>query len=263
VSWAELSTQGPPVLSTSPVEKERFGLTVDRLVVPESSPATDREVCEMVRESSADVVVARYPAARVRLFAELFGSGREALLADTLVYWRLHTGAGRRDGFAASGRAGVEGRLTAGPRALDEPTLRTLVADMFAGYGNHYLADPLFDPQQALAGYQDWATRSAALVPPVVLLRDDEPIALATVHAEGGAMEIELAGVVTREQGRGRYAVLLAAVEDAAEREGCREVVISTQGHNTGVQRAWARFGFEPVATFLTVHLLRSGTLSS
>ena len=83
-------------------------------------------------------------------------------------------------------------------------------------------------------------------------------LALATVDQQQSWTEIELAGVVPAEQGRGRYGHLLAAVEDAST---SKRLVISTQGHNTGVQRAWARYGFEPVHTLLTVHLVTPGLL--
>jgi hypothetical protein len=50
-------------------------------------------------------------------------------------------------------------------------------------------------------------------------------------------------------------------VEDQAADTGVSQVLISTQGHNVRVQRAWSRYGLEPVATFVTVHLVRSGLL--
>lgn len=86
-------------------------------------------------------------------------------------------------------------------------------------------------------------------------------LGLATLEEDGPRTEILLAGVVSGSQGRGLYAHLLRAVEDRALARGAAEVVISTQGHNTRVQRAWARYGFEPVQTFLTVHLVRSRLL--
>lgn len=77
-----------------------------------------------------------------------------------------------------------------------------------------------------------------------------------------GLVEILLAGVVPHAQGRGMYPHLLAAMEDWALDEGAEAVVISTQGHNTRVQRAWSRYGFEPVHSLVTAHLVRPELLA-
>jgi GNAT superfamily N-acetyltransferase len=248
VSWLELFANRAPSVVRSNVERERFGIEVDRLVVPRGSSAGSEEIVQLVEASKADVLVMRYPAERVGLFADLLGTGRAVLLADTLVYWELSVGAGRRpvrnDAFVMD------------VRALDPVAVEGLVADVFADYTNHYLANPIFDQRLALAGYQDWAVRSTSTHPPVLVLRDDVAIALATVELFEQVLEIELAGVVGHEQGRGVYTHLLAGVEDLAARKGRTRVVISTQAHNTNVQRAWARYGFEPVATFTTVHVM-------
>ena len=256
MSWQELASAGEVQLRPSPFEQERFGVSVDRMVVPGKAQAPLRAVRDVIASSAADVIVLRYPAGRIDLFAGLMGPGRDVVLADTLVYWRLRAGQGRRPPSDPS----VETALA--PDLPDE-VVSDLVADVFADYSNHYLANPLFDPRLALDGYVDWATRSVARGAPVVTSRDGRPIAFATLDRETDHVEVELAGVRTSEQGGGVYGHLFAGVEDVAVAEQVPEVLISTQAHNTSVQRAWARFGLEPVATYLTLHLVRSGLLTS
>uniref|UniRef100_UPI0013B3D22B GNAT family N-acetyltransferase n=1 Tax=Nonomuraea lactucae TaxID=2249762 RepID=UPI0013B3D22B len=163
------------------------------------------------------------------------------------------------------GRAPAPAADLAVAAASDPATVERLVADIFSAYGSHYLANPLFDPAQALAGYQDWARRTAAGDGCLALEHRGEGgprlLALATLEEDAARTEILLAGVVSECQGRGLYAHLLKAVEDRTRARGASEVVISTQGHNTRVQRAWARYGFEPVQTLLTAHLVRSSLL--
>ena len=77
--------------------------------------------------------------------------------------------------------------------------------------------------------------------------------ALAALDQQRSWTEIQLAGVVPAEQGRGRYGHLLAAVEDACT---TRRLVVTAQAHQTGIQRIWSRYGFEPVHNLLTVHLV-------
>ncbi|MEU8385806.1 GNAT family N-acetyltransferase [Streptosporangium sp. NPDC048865] len=242
----------------SPLESARFGCSVERLTVPAGSGAPFSAVREVLLGSVADVVVLRYPAEHVGWFAELTALGRTAVFADSLVYWRLRAGEGR--GPAPSPDLRTSG--TVGPAEV-----RALVGDIFGAYGNHYLANPLFDAGEALAGYQEWALRSSAEGECLALedrgagAEGPRLLGLATLEEDGPRTEILLAGVVAGAQGRGLYAHLLRAVEDRALARGAAEVVISTQGHNTRVQRAWARYGFEPVQTLLTVHLVRSRLL--
>lgn len=252
MGWYDALEAGELVSSPSEYESKRFGVSVDRISVSASAGTPLPELLAAVKRSTADVVVLRYPAREVTWFAALAGGSREALLADNLVYWSLPVGKGRRPAPLAGFTAGLE-------TAIDDDLVDDLVGDIFGDYGNHYCANPLFDRALALAGYQEWARRSVAQDGAVVLRGPDHRVlGLATVDQERSWTEIELAGVVPAEQGRGRYGHLLAAVEDASV---AKRLVISTQGHNTGVQRAWARYGFEPVHALLTVHLVTPGLL--
>lgn len=251
MSWYDAVAATELVAEPAGYEAERFGVSVDRIAVSASSGAALSAVLAAVSGSDADVVILRYPAREIGWFASLAVGVRTALLADSLSYWTLRVGSGRRPSPLAGYRSAVE-------TDLDAALVDSVVADIFGSYGNHYAANPLFSAASALAGYQEWARRSIAADGAVTVRGpDDRVIGLATVE-QGPVTEIQLAGVVPAEQGRGRYGHLLAAVEDIA---GSDRLVISTQGHNTGVQRAWARYGFEPVHTLLTVHLVRSELL--
>jgi len=252
MSWYDALESGELTSRPGEYESKRFGVSVDRISVSASAGTPLEEVLAAVDKSSADVVVLRYPAREVSWFSSLASGSRTALLADSLVYWSLPVGKGRRPAPLAGFNAKLE-------NVVDDDLVDDLVGDIFGDYGNHYCANPLFKRADALAGYQEWARRSVADTGAVVLRGPDRRVlALATVDQQPSWTEIELAGVVPAEQGRGRYGHLLAAVEDAST---SRRLVISTQGHNTGVQRAWARYGFEPVHTLLTVHLVTTRLL--
>ncbi|WP_328332675.1 N-acetyltransferase [Kribbella sp. NBC_00382] len=247
MSWYDALEAGELTSRPGDYEAKRFGVSVDRISVSASAGTPLDEVLTAVDKSSADVVILRYPAREVTWFAALATGSRTALLADSLVYWSLPVGKGRRPAPLAGFAASLE-------KVVDDTLVDDLVGDIFGDYGNHYCANPLFKRAEALAGYQEWARRSVAETGAVVLRGPDRRVlALATIDQERSWTEVQLAGVVPAEQGRGRYGHLLAAVEDAST---TRRLVISTQGHNTGVQRAWARYGFEPVHTLLTVHLV-------
>jgi ribosomal protein S18 acetylase RimI-like enzyme len=250
MGWHEVMEAEASGTGDSPLESARFGCSVERLTVSAAARFPLSSVREAVLGSDADVVVLRYPAERVGWFAELAALGRTAVFADCLLYWRLRAGRGRGPEPSPDLRA-------AGP--CDPEDVRELVAGIFAAYGNHYRANPLFGAAEALAGYQEWAL-AAAERGDCLTLRDrvsGDVLGLATLEDTGPRTEILLAGVVPEARGRGVYARLLGAVEERALARGAAEVVISTQGHNTRVQRAWARHGFEPVQAVLTVHLIR------
>ncbi|SFC39238.1 Acetyltransferase (GNAT) domain-containing protein [Nocardioides terrae] len=257
MSWSGLTSDRPVSLVESPLESARFGRSVARLLVSTGTGESDADIAALVGGSNADVVIVRYPALRVPLFARLAATGRVALFADQLDYWRLGVGEGR----ASEAPAGMEVvPIDALPPSVGRRLVDDLVGEIFEGYGNHYLADPLFDPELALQGYREWAQRTvdvAADGDACLVLRDgDQAVGLATTSGDGEHREIELAGIRPAWQGRGHYAHLLSGVEEWARQQGEEAIVISTQVHNTGVRRAWTRYGFEPVEAFTTVHLV-------
>ncbi|MGJ3510083.1 GNAT family N-acetyltransferase [Enemella sp. A6] len=254
MSWAGLSGSGV-TLSDSPYETNRFGRTFARIVVGhDADESVAGELTSLIDGCEAEIIVVRYPAGLARLGAVLAKSGRGVLPADTLVYWEVPA--------ADAEAAGADGLTTSvddTPSAETSAVLRRVVEASFAGYGNHYTANPDLDPELALAGYLEWAARAYATNPRnVVLLRHrDEVVGAATLTSDGDDLEIELAGLVPAAQGQGWYADLLTAVRAEAVKRGLGRVIISTQAANVRVQRAWARAGFKPFAAVNTCHLIR------
>lgn len=260
MSWGGLTGGDSPELRDSAVETRRFGLSCARLEVPTDAPGTPDDLLGQVTDalvnSDADLVVLRHPSAYVGWFAALRATGRDLIQADTLLYWRLRVGAGRRRPRDEALRVDLDPEL-------DRAAVERFVGQVFVDYDNHYAADPMLDADLALTGYRDWAQRSAASGGAVaVRTGDGDLVALATTSSNDDVTEIELAGVLPAHRRRGVYALLVAGCEDLAAAQGSELLVISTQAHNTSVQRAWARYGFEPVAAFSTVHALRPGLLA-
>jgi ribosomal protein S18 acetylase RimI-like enzyme len=258
VSWKSAVSGDAVTLRASPLESRRFGLSFSRAEVPlavEDPDVALSSVLRFLEDDESDVVVVRHPAARVGWFAALREAGRDLIAADTLTYWRLAVGDGRRP----APRESVSTRVTDSPEAS---LVKELVNDMFAGYGNHYLANPLLDPVAALAGYVEWGQRSAAEDQAVIVSHADRgAVGLATMQTSDRVSEIQLAGIRQQFHKQGIYPHLLAGCEDAVLESGGDLLVISTQAHNTNVQRSWARYGFEPVGAVSTVHAVRRGLL--
>jgi len=261
---------GDPVLAPgllvrpSPVESDRFGREVVRVTIGEGAP-DHHTLLAALDEVSADVLVVRYDAARVEL-GGLLGASRWAVLpAGALTYWEVAL-----PFDSAPAQAGLEVRsaetLAAQDRRGVSELVRLIVHASFADYGNHYRANPLLDPSDALEGYEDWALRSLTEHPGDVLLlmHRTVPVGFATLEfgADGADVEVLLAGLVPSVQRQGRYGTLLGGCATTAAARGVGRLFTSTQVHNTRVQRAWVRAGLRPFAAVETVHLVDRALLA-
>lgn len=258
MSWHDVALAPGVVAGPSPYDSARFGIAVDRISVSAASAATLEDVLDAINASTADVVVLRYPADRMSWFAALTELDRTAIVADNLVGWKLATGQGRRPPPLPGGLEIVD--------SVSAAEMDAMIVDAFRDYGNHYRANPLFDPALVLAGYQEWARRE--ITSGVVAIRNTESrdresgmLGFVTYGAASGVAEIELSGVVSGAQNAGLYHHLLAGTEGRAASRGIESVVISTQSRNVRVQRRWADYGFKPVLSIFTVHLIRRGLL--
>ena len=250
MAWSDLRAPGVSY-AASPWDSRRFGTSVARLTVGHGTTWSPGLVEEVRAALGGDdqVLVVRHPPELTGLSEVLAESRRRLLPADALVYWEtsavpLSTSAPTARGLTVTRGIGTAAELDQTVRAT------------FADYPNHYAVNPLFPPEDVLAGYVEWALRAAG-ADDVAVLRDGEGVAgFATWSVEQalGHVEIELAGLVPRARGCGAYGQLLAEVGRVAHEAGIATVMISTQAGNVRVQRAWHRAGLAPMAVFTTLH---------
>jgi hypothetical protein len=250
VPLKDFTTEHPIEISPSEIESTRFGLEFGRCIVPASSTTGPAEVARAIETHNADITVLRYPAERVTWYQLLTRQlGDHVLLhADTLVYWQLRVGKGH-------GPDPVDGISTSD--AVDTAMIDDLTTRIFANYSNHYSANPLLSLEAVEAGYREWATKTP-LNDVVVLFKNESPIGMATTASTPDHIEILLAGIIPEQRRGGLYPHLLLEVESRAYEESLGSVAISTQAYNIAVQRAWAQYGFLPLAAFNTIHVIRS-----
>jgi hypothetical protein len=260
VSWRDLD-HDDVVAAPSPVESDRFGVSMARVTVgrrARDSAATWQRLAA-VCDRPDDVLVVRWPSVLVGCSAALAATGRVVLPADTLTYWHADA-----SDLAARPIAPDAPRVLRADQ-VDRAELGLAVAEVFAGYVNHYAADPLLDRDLALEGYVDWVERTLHAQPDAgtVLVDADRVLGFGTwsLDDEGDHAEFLLGGMRAEARGRGWYGLLLVETARAALGAGLHTVLISTQGSNVDVQRAWARLGMLPTADFTTAHLVRPGLL--
>ena len=236
------------VVHASDVESARFGLRIGRVEV-----GGDVDVAGLEAACAGfDVVILRCRADAVDLpFRLLELRDLHAFTADHLSVWRWDAADPRPAPLPDGWRVGP---------SSDPAVVEEVVRDAFADYRNHYRANPLFDRQAALDGYVEWALSVMARSDDAcTLLRDPtgEAVGVALVDWDDDVPDVELAGIRPRAQGQGRYGALMTAVMRLTRERSRPALTISTQSHNVNVMRAWARLGFLPVDTLVTIHLVR------
>ena len=260
MTWLDLLGRGVTA-SPSPVESGRFGVSMARVVVGQEAVWDDALRDDLVAACARDedVLVVRWPSRLVECGAVLAACGRDVVPADTLVYWEAPAAMLAKSGPELANELQVR-RGGATPPDLDD-----LVGRAFAGYVNHYTANPLLRRDLVVEGYVDWVRRTVRSDPGrlAVLAHHQRSVGMATwfVDPAGDFVEILLAGLVPEARRRGWYGLLLAEVGRVASGAGSARVVISTQGANVSVQRAWVRAGFAPFASVTTAHAVRRGLL--
>lgn len=240
-------------------ESDRFGFGTARLTV--GFGAADAlgglggvadAINGVLTDAAAKIVILRYPAGFLALGRSLPSSAWGVHPGGTLVYWESPLAARHIPHPSAS-------EFTLAERISRSSEIQSVLADSFDGYINHYAANPLIDPGIASIGYADWAASTLSDPNNRLFAVADESglVAVAVVHAATSQWEVELAGVSTRAQGRGHYIRLMSRVQAAAADARADRLLISTQAHNIGVQRAWVKLGLQPISAIDTVHLLR------
>ena len=240
----------------SPSESVRFERPIARLTIDAGTVADHDEIVHALEAFPADVVILRYPSSSVDLYHHLMKlRSHEPLLADCLLYWECDLKNWSPDGDIAGG-------LHTNTAAA--PAVGAIVRPVFDRYSNHYAANPLFDPHDALEGYVEWVTTLVEGGSATCLTThdaDDSFVGFAVIDFGVETPDIRLAGISPSHRGRGHYRDLIEATMNLAANAGHDRLAISTQAHNTTVMRTWAALGWAPVNSFTTIHLIKRGLI--
>ena len=244
-------------LKQSKIESDRFGINVARMSISISCPSSDVEIARVCKESSADLLILRFPSSRIQLaraLAEI--SNKISFQADTLVY------------FSKNLKSIVESRNTSENLKLvtagsnDEARVIDLARVAFRGYPNHYQSNPALDSKSILDGYIEWATTGLNNPDKLTVIFEDQnsnAIAFALVAFGKEGAEIELNGVHPEFQNQGVYSALLESLMMQLANQKVEKLSISTQIQNTRVIRAWIKAGFSLDFSLNTYHLIARG----
>lgn len=244
-------------------ETARFGFETARITVGSEALADPAAAVDAVERalsaSSAAVTILRFPSDALSLMRDVARGDAALYPAGTLVYWQgppLSDQPDTRDGRGFEVLPHDRGRFAS--------EILAVLRDSFDGYINHYSANPLIEPGVVVEGYAEWAAATMSSADNrvfAVATPDGAAVAVAVIAVTGDDWEIELASVAGHAQRQGHYVTLMQCVLSAAKTAGAARVIISTQAHNIGVQRAWAKLGFAPIAAIDTVHVIARSAL--
>jgi GNAT superfamily N-acetyltransferase len=240
------------MVSLSAIDRDRFGIVTAK--DPAFTADTLPDTLRFCRAESVRMLIARCAAEDLRAAQAMEEAGGR--LMDTLVYW------GRRmdRGAAPEARPAWVRPLRPGEAA----EVGRVAAGAFRGYFGHYHADPRLDRAKADEVYVSWAERSctepAAASRVLVAEHDGRLAGFLTLLPRGkDELEIVLNGVDPALQRHGLYRGLVLGALDEGRRAGAPSVVVSTQLINLGVQKTWARLGFELIGAYHTFHVWFDG----
>lgn len=241
--------------SLSDIESARFGLTVARARLEETSTATATTLHEELRALRADVGVLRVPAGSTAIAHALAREGLSIMHADTLVYYS-------RDLSTYAAPTGAPAGVAYGEASVEETgAIATLARRSFGDYRSHYHANPRFDPVLVSEGYAQWACahlEEAASGRHTHVARVGSKVIAFLTSTESdtdSSFEILLNAVCPDHARMGVYSALFGAVLEHFRDRGLAKVRISTQIWNYAVQRVWARHGLAIERAYDTFHI--------
>ncbi|MFC3813471.1 GNAT family N-acetyltransferase [Lysobacter sp. GCM10012299] len=239
----------------SDIESARFGLTVARARLDESSFATAATLHEELRGLRADVGILRVPAGSTAIVHALAREGLPIVHADTLVYYT-------RDLSSYTPPAAAPAGVEFGEARSDEiDAIAALARRSFGDYRSHYHANPRFDPVLVSEGYAQWACAHLEVAADGrhthVARIDSKVIAFltSTESDTDSSVEILLNAVCPAHARMGVYSALFGSVLEHFRDRGLATVRISTQIWNYAVQRVWARHGLAIERAYDTFHI--------
>ena len=242
------------VQTHSRVESDRFGIDVTRLNITVDSPVSDIQIAQICNETSADLLILRYPSTRNRLsqsLAEL--SKTQAFQADTLVYFLKDL-----DPKTEITNTNNKWKFSiASPN--DNSAIKALSQTIFQNYPNHYQSNHRIKAQSIVDGYVEWASlglANSAKLTVIIETLDSKKIGFALVSFDESCAEIELNGVHPDFCNQGVYSALLQMLMGYLANQKIEKLAISTQIQNTRAIRAWVKAGFNLEFSLNTFHIM-------
>lgn len=246
----------PGIFNDSPLDSRRFGIRVKRgTLLPDSDIAS---AVDAIEADDADLLIFRVPAGETALPTALQRQGHAVIHADTLVYYSAD--------LSQSAHASTEHKVERA-REHHRQEIAEIATAGFRDYRSHYSANPLLPVDLVLSGYVEWAqsrlARDGANGETWVVTDEGKVAGFATCDVSAASVEIVLNAVHPDHERRGLYGMLLRHIQHEYSRRGLKELLISTQIWNYGVQRQWSRAGLRLFKAYDTYHLDRRFTMGA
>ena len=235
-------------IALSSIDEKRFGIQIARASIMKSTEV-DKSI-EYCKENHVKMLIARCSTSDLDSVQHMEQNG--FCLMDTLMYYARNLL-----------KAPIPNDYSSIPirpvKPGEELAVKAVASRAFQGYYGHYHADSKLDRTKCDATYVDWAYQSCVSkkVADGVLTaeQDSEIIGFATIRfndiEEGEGV---LFGIDPSAQGQGIYRSFIIQGMKYCQVNGRSRMIVSTQVTNLAVQKVWVRTGFEPSASYYTMH---------
>lgn len=236
------------LVSPSKIDEERFGIKIAKALRLRADNIPDvMKYCQM---NEVELLIVRSYTSDLPAAQQLERLG--FLHMDTLIYYSC-------DLKIKQPPDNISDILIRPVRSGEENVVRSVAAEIFAGYAGHYYADNKLDKKKCDEIYSDWAYRCcvSSEVADVVLLaiHDEKIIGFGTMRinnqSEGEGL---LFGVIPSFRGKQVYRSIMIGCLNWCAQKRLESMITSTQITNLASQKVWIRLGFEPYQSFYTFH---------
>lgn len=237
------------LLKYSPLESDRFGFRVFRGNLNE---VNQDEISDFLQKEMVDIAIFRVPSEVYYQISRCLDIGFPFITADTLVYYKYN--------LIRSQPKSLKNNLTFIECTQDHLHLMDeLVSDIFVDYTNHYYSNPVFDKNDLLEGYKEWAqsyigNKQKGKISWLVK-KGENIVGFAACSFENDECEGVLYGVLKKFSGNGIYGDMIRFTQNYFKENGYINMLVSTQIQNYAVQKVWTREGFMLDKSFNTVHI--------
>lgn len=238
----------------SEIESKRFGLRIYR---GQYESFTIKDLEKIVQDNSFDIIIVRYPTTTIYEHFQLAKfKGCKTIHADSLLYY-------------TSPLQRIEVKPLRNNLQFEVVTpetssrLDSIIESIFAGYKNHYFANPCLNKMSIVEGYVEWAKSFVRNTENGItwLVKDKDSKVDVAFQAcyfdeKDSISDLKLGGVLPEFAKRGYYADILSYSQEYFKNMGLNSLITSTQLQNVAVRRVWERYGFEFERSYETYHII-------
>ncbi|KKM65028.1 hypothetical protein LCGC14_1495430 [marine sediment metagenome] len=235
-------------------ESRRFGFNIYRDMCDH---VDEKAILKTILENDVDIFILRVLSRNEAELSKLDNIGVPYIFGDTLCCYTIDLQ--KYDHKPLKNDLEFE-------RCIEEnkADLISMAEVVFGQYINHYTSNPYLSNETSVESFKQWTSEYVVDEPDAddkviswLVKRDGKSIGFATCDYNfiTGKGEGVLYGVLPDASGNGVYSDIIRFTQKFLKDLGIKDMKVSSQSHNFGVQKVWSREGYFMNKAYTTVHL--------